>query len=134
LLPLCIATLDFHEQCLKYGLDDGRTLFVVDHDGHNVGGCGLHHFIWGPKDICWASWFFVAPEFRQPTVALSMLRGLFREARLRGFGRLYVETPANDPDYARVAAYLPRAGFTHEASVRDFYAPDVDQLIFLLKL
>lgn len=134
LLRQCLATLAFHEQCLKYGLDDGRTMFVYEHGGQDVGGCGLHHFIWGPPDVCWASWFFVAPQFRQPTIALGMLYGLLHEARSRGYGRIYIETPTSDPDYARVATYLPRAGFTLEARIVDFYAMHIDQLIFRLDL
>lgn len=134
LLSLCLETLDFHEQCLQHGLDDGRSLFVLERQAQPIGGCGLHRYIWGPRDVCWGSWFFIAPQFRRPGLALLMFRALVCEAKAMGFTRLYVETPAADPHYARLALYLPRGGFKLEASLPDHYAPGVDQLIYSLRL
>jgi GNAT superfamily N-acetyltransferase len=136
LLMLCLETIDFHEQCLRYGLDDGRQLYLYTlRDGTRVAGCcGLHRYIWGPRDICWASWFFVRPEYRKSGVPQKMFLALLNQARNQGFKRLFVETPTAHPSYSRISLLLPRLGFVLEARFSGFYAPDVDQLIFSMRL
>lgn len=133
LRSFCVATLNFHEACLKHGLDDGRFLFTFEYAGELAGGCGLHRYVWGPLNVCWGSWFFIASRFRRPGVALKMFLDLLVEARSRGFSRMYVETPATD-DYANISSQLPRVGFLLEATLPGYYAPQADQLIFRLDL
>lgn len=134
LRPLCLETLDFHARCLEAGLDDGRLLFSLRLHGETIGGCGLHRYIWAPPTICWGSWYFIHPEFRDPQRALFMFRCLKAAALERGFEWFYVETPSADPEYARVSRYLPRAGFSLVGQLTDYYGPAIDQLIFRLNL
>lgn len=63
-----------------------------------------------------------------------MFKALMNEARSRKFRRMYVETPSDHPDYARVATYLLRAGFKLQARLSGYYARDVDQLILSMNL
>lgn len=130
LLQLCLETIDFHHECLKRGIDDGRHLFVFESRTDVLGCCGFHRYIWGPRDTCWASWFFVNPEFRKPGVAPIMFLSLLDECRRAGFKRLYAETPSSNERYSRIALHLPKAGFTLAATLSDYYGPGIDQLMF----
>lgn len=134
LLPLCIATLDFHEECLRHRLDDGRSLFVFERSGQAIGGCGLHRYIWGPRDVCWGSWFFISPGFRNAGAAQRMSRLLLAQAVSRGFVRMYVEASSPHENFGRLAFQLQRYGFELQATLPGFYAPNVDQLLFRRQL
>ena len=132
LLPLCLQTLNFHAECLRYGLNDGRTLFRLKKSSELVGVCGLHHYLWGPPTACWLSWFFVDPRYRGCWIGFSMFSALVRAARERGFRALFIETPSAHPEYSALKGYLDRIGFTQEASVTDYYEEGVDLLIYRL--
>jgi GNAT superfamily N-acetyltransferase len=130
LLPLCLETLNFHAECLRYGLNDGRTLYQLRRSGGLVGVCGLHRYLWGPPAACWISWFFIDPSYRGRWIGFSMFSALLHSARERGVRTLYIETPSAHPEYSALKTHLDLVGFTHEASIIDYYEEGVNLLIY----
>jgi RimJ/RimL family protein N-acetyltransferase len=134
LVSPCVETLRQHAAARQIGFDDGRLLFTASRDDVMIGVCGLHRYIWGPSDIAWLSWFFVAPEARNSTVGLWMFSELLDISQTMGLRALYVETPNGGEEYANVYRYLPRLGFERQACLPNYYANGTDMLILMLPL
>lgn len=130
----CVETLRQHAAARQIGFDDGRLLFTATRSGVMVGVCGLHRYVWGPADVAWLSWFFVAPEARGSSVGLRMFAQLLHVSRNMSLRALYVETPSGGEEYADIYRYLPRLGFERLACVPNYYANGTDMLIFTFPL
>jgi len=125
----CLRTLREHETALRSSLSDGRRLFVHRHSTQLVAVCGLHTYSWGPADISWLSWFFIAPRFQRTFFPAQVFASLIFEARRLGLRAIYVETPSPASSYSEVFSYLARVGFLHQATLPDYYEPGVDLCI-----
>ena len=132
-LPWALETLKFQKKCLQAGMDDGRTLFRLQEHGQTVGVCGTHRYIWGPKSICWGSWFFIDPANRGTITAYKLALGLLRCAKEMGFRIMYVETSRNDPNYSTISSYMERFGCSLHATVPDYYNRGADMQIYSIR-
>jgi GNAT superfamily N-acetyltransferase len=56
-----------------------------------------------------------------------------RLVRREGGTRIYIETSSREC-YASTRAFYLRCGYRHEATIRDFYAPGDDKMIYLKSL
>ncbi len=125
-----LATFRYHVRHQQAGIADGRTFFLVETNGNIVGVFGTHTHIWGPPDIAWASWFFVAKRFHRSRYALRVAELFFARLQSSHIRRLYVETYSAHPDYSLIAGILPKIGFVLEARLLNYVQSGVDMLYF----
>jgi RimJ/RimL family protein N-acetyltransferase len=133
-LPWVIETLEFHRNAAIAGLDDGRSFYKLEERGQIRGLCGLHRYIWGPPNVCWASWFIVDPIRRHTKAPGRLAMYLFRMARCQGFHKMYVETYQGESPYVEIERALPRLGFHLEAVLHDYIEPNVNSAIYVYDL
>lgn len=75
-------------------------------------------------------WIVVAESFRGLGLGKELLRKAEETIGAMGGRRIYVET-ASRPLYEPTRAFYRRCGYGEEATLRDFYGPGDDKIIFL---
>lgn len=123
------ATLDFHFECARLGVDDGRRLYVCDEGGRIVGVAGLHFYVWGPPENVWLSWFAVDPARQGSGLGGRLLEAAVAEAVRLGHSTMLIETYAN-PTFAKATRFYLSHGFRVAGTIAG-YLPDGSSMVVL---
>lgn len=124
-------TLEFHFACRRYGMDDGRTYFVLPDENGVFGIVGLHRYLWGPPENVWLAWFAVDPSLRGGGFGKLMMAFIVDRAIELGYVKLYVETYST-PEFATARKFYESSGFTRAGEV-DSYLPNGGHMIVYAK-
>jgi ribosomal protein S18 acetylase RimI-like enzyme len=123
----CVAEL-WDEYFQKGAQASGYSFDVYREDGHIQGyACyGLRALTEGTYDLYWIA---VDPSYRRNSVGRKLLEGVEEEIRQLG-GRLLVVETSGVEKYTATRRFYLATGYTHEATLRDFYHDGDDLVIF----
>jgi ribosomal protein S18 acetylase RimI-like enzyme len=110
---------------------DYRFLFA-EHEGALTG-----YTCWGPvegtRDGFDLYWIAVEPRRQGSGLGRRLLSLTETRIAAEGGRAIWVDTSGR-PDYARTRRFYEAAGYTREATLRDFYAPGDDKAIYVKRL
>ncbi|MBI5934736.1 MAG: GNAT family N-acetyltransferase [Chloroflexi bacterium] len=124
-------TFAFHFSCKRYGIDDGRTYYVLPGPAALKGIAGLHHYHWGPQENVWLAWFALDPSLHGQGLGKFLLEAVATKARGLGFTKFFIETYST-PAFARARAFYQAQGFTQAGSIHS-YLPDGGNMVVFSK-
>lgn len=75
-------------------------------------------------------WIAVRPTAQGRRIGRRLMAAVEDAVREQGGRRIYIETSSR-PDYADTRAFYERCGYVAEATLKDFYAPGDDKVIFV---
>jgi GNAT superfamily N-acetyltransferase len=88
---------------------------------------------WGPTPCTLGTfdlyWMAVDPALQGAGIGTALLNEM--EHRLAGLARLIVVETAGRPDYAATRRFYEARGYRATATIRDFYAPGDDQVVYV---
>lgn len=122
-------TMQYHFDCLKHAIDDGRSYYVWQRAQRLCGLVGLHHYHWGPERNVWLSWFAVDPELQRQGYGAALLAAIERIALEKGYDRFLVETYDHD-DFASARAFYLAQGFAEAGRIDDYIGDGSDMVVF----
>lgn len=113
---------------LSKGRASGYEFLVYRQNGRVMGfACfGPHPLTSGTFDLYWIA---VAPEAQRKGVGKFLMAEIEKRVKAEG-GRLIVVETSGIPSYFPARKFYEACGFYLKASIRDFYAPGDDLLIF----
>jgi GNAT superfamily N-acetyltransferase len=101
--------------------------------GADVDGRLAGWICWGPTPCTLGTydlyWMAVDPALQGAGVGTALV--LEMERRLVGLARLIIVETAGRPDYAGTRRFYEGRGYQATATIRDFYAPGDDQVVFV---
>lgn len=112
-------TFDFYFTCLQYGMDCGRKYYVYKQDSRIVGLVGLHHYVWGPSENVWLSWFAVSVDRQGNGIGTLMLEAIQHQAKQQGYKKLFIET-YDGPTFERARTFYQSRGFNEAGQIYDY--------------
>jgi len=124
-------TMQFHFDCRRHEIDDGRTYYVCRQNSAIHGLVGLHHVLWGPEENVWLAWFAVEPACQGQGLGRKLLAAIEKVAVGKGFRKLLVETYEH-VDFAKARRFYENNGF-HEAGRIAGYLSDGSAMIVYAK-
>jgi ribosomal protein S18 acetylase RimI-like enzyme len=74
-------------------------------------------------------WIAVSPAFHGTGVGSELLRFVEEHIRAKG-GRLLIAETSSTPKYEKTRAFYERKGFERRASIKDYYRPGDDLVIY----
>ena len=122
-------TMQYHFDCLKHGIDDGRAYYVWQRAERLCGLVGLHHYHWGPEQNVWLSWFAVEPDLQRQGHGAALLAAIERIALEQGYSRFLVET-YDHADFASARAFYLAQGFSEVGRISDYIGEGSDMVVF----
>lgn len=125
------TTMEFHFECLKHKLADGRCYYVWKEGGKITGLVGLHNYIWGPKENVWLAWFALDPAYHGKGYGGRLLTEMEKIAINMGYKKFFVETYDN-PVFDKARSFYKARGFA-EAGIVKNYLPDGSPMIVYTK-
>ncbi len=126
-------TMAYHFGCARHDMDDGRSYFVWRHAGQIAGLVGLHHYVWGPEQNVWLSWFAVDPQLQGQGHGRALLRAIEKLAVERGYRKLLVETYDHE-DFARAKRFYASQSFEELGQIARYLDDDSSMLVYGKKL
>jgi predicted N-acetyltransferase YhbS len=91
---------------------------------------------WGPTPCTIGTydlyWMAVDPALQGSGIGTALVREM--EHRLEGLARLVIVETAGRPDYQPTRDFYKARGYRPAASIKDFYAPGDDQVVFVKRL
>ncbi len=91
---------------------------------------------WGPTPCTQGTydlyWMAVDPALQGSGIGTVLVREM--EHRLEGLARLVVVETAGRPDYRNTRDFYEARGYRPAATIKDFYAPGDDQVVFVKSL
>jgi ribosomal protein S18 acetylase RimI-like enzyme len=120
-------TMRFHFGCKEHQEADGRDYFVWRFGQKIKGLVGLHHYIWGPGENVWLSWFAVHPDHQRQGIGRKLLRSIETIAGRKGYTKFLVETYRHS-DFDKARAFYTQNGFKETGQISD-YLPDGSEMI-----
>ena len=121
------ATMEFHFECLRHKLSDGRCYYVWKEGDKIMGLVGLHNYIWGPTENVWLAWFAVDPAYQCKGYGARLLAEIEKLAINKGREKLFVET-YDSPVFYKARSFYQARGFTESGVVKN-YLPDGSSMI-----
>ena len=121
------TTMEFHFECLKHDLTDGRNYYVWKEGDKVLGLAGLHNYIWGPVENVWLAWFAVAPAYQGEGYGGRMFTEIEKIAINCGYKKFFVET-YDSPDFDKARSFYQAKGFVRAGEVKN-YLPDGSSMI-----
>ena len=104
--------------------------------GADVDGRLAGWICWGPTPCTLGTydlyWMAVDPALQGAGIGTALV--LEMERRLVGLARLIIVETAGRPDYAATRRFYESRGYRPTATIRDFYAPGDDQVVFVKSL
>jgi ribosomal protein S18 acetylase RimI-like enzyme len=122
-------TMRQHFNCLRHGIDDGRAYFVWRRAKRLGGLGGLHHYLWGPEENVWLSWFVVEPSCQRQGHGTALLAAIESVALARGYKRLLVET-YDGADFAAARGFYRSQGFCEVGRISDYLGDGSHMVIY----
>jgi GNAT superfamily N-acetyltransferase len=109
-------------------VSDPYTVLGAEVDGKLAG-----WICWGPTPCTLGTydlyWMAVDPALQGAGVGTALVREM--EQRIAGHARLIVVETAGRPDYEPTRRFYEARGYRATATIRDFYAPGDDQVVFV---
>jgi GNAT superfamily N-acetyltransferase len=122
------VALEVFDEAVRGGAGNTYSVLGADVDGRLAG-----WICWGPTPCTLGTydlyWMAVGPELQGTGVGTALL--LEMERRLLGLARLIVIETTGRPDYAATRGFYEARGYSPTATIRDFYAPGDDQVVFV---
>jgi predicted N-acetyltransferase YhbS len=91
---------------------------------------------WGPTPCTRGTydlyWMAVDPALQNSGIGTTLVREM--ERRLEGLARLVIVETAGRPDYQPTRDFYRARGYHPAASIKDFYAPGDDQVVFVKRM
>ena len=104
--------------------------------GADVDGRLAGWICWGPTPCTLGTydlyWMAVDPTLQGSGVGTALV--LEMERRLAGRARLIIVETAGRPDYAATRRFYEGRGYRPTATIRDFYAPGDDQVVYVKRV
>ena len=104
--------------------------------GADVDGRLAGWICWGPTPCTLGTydlyWMAVDPALQGAGIGTALVREM--ERRLAGLARLIIVETAGRPDYAATRRFYEARGYRPTATIRDFYAPGDDQVVYVKKV
>ena len=122
-------TMLHHFDSLKQAIDDGRSYYVWRRAERLCGLVGLHHYLWGPEQNVWLSWFAVDPALQRQGHGAALLAAIERVALGKGYRRFLVET-YDHADFANARAFYLAQGFSEVGRISDYIGDGSDMVVF----
>ncbi len=122
-------TMEYHFACADADIDDGRNYYVWRQSTAICGLVGLHHYIWGPEQNVWLSWFVVDPKFQNQGNGRKLLRTIENVAEEMGYKKLFVETYAHK-DFEKALGFYLSQGFTEAGRIKNYLDDGSEMIIF----
>ena len=126
-------TMQYHFNCLKHEIDDGRSYYVWKQAGRLCGLVGLHHYLWGPEQSVWLSWFAVEPSLQRKGRGAALLAAIERIALEQGYRRFLVETYGQQ-DFDKARAFYLSQGFAEVGRISDYIGDGSDMVVYRKEL
>jgi GNAT superfamily N-acetyltransferase len=122
------VALEVFDEAAREGGSESYTTLGAEIDGRLVG-----WICWGPTPCTLGTydlyWMAVDPVFQGGGIGSALLSEM--ERRLSGVARLVIVETTGRPDYAPTRAFYEARGYRAAATIRDFYAPGDDQVVFV---
>jgi predicted N-acetyltransferase YhbS len=103
----------------------------AEQDGRLVG-----WICWGPTPCTRGTfdlyWMAVDPVLQGSGIGTALVREM--EHRLEGLARLVIVETAGRPDYQQTRDFYRARGYRPAATIKDFYAPGDDQVVYVKRL
>lgn len=129
-----VATVtELWEEYLQKGAQGSGYHFIVYREGETTLGfaCfGERALTEGTYDLYWIA---VSPEERRSGIGQALMRAAEEAMRQMG-GRLVVVETSGTPRYEGTRRFYASVGYQAEATLRDFYRPGDDLVIFTKRL
>jgi GNAT superfamily N-acetyltransferase len=122
-------TMQYHFNCLDHAIDDGRSYYVWRQSGRLCGLVGLHHYLWGPEQNVWLSWFAVEPDLQRQGHGAALLAAIERVALQQGYRRFLIET-YDHGDFDKAQAFYLAQGFAQVGRISDYIGDGSDMVIY----
>jgi GNAT superfamily N-acetyltransferase len=120
------------EERLAHGESSGYYFLFAELAGEVVG-----YVCFGPIEVTLHSydiyWIAVLPEWQGNKIGQKLLAAAEQVIAERGGRQIYIETSGR-ADYAATRTFYERCSYEAEATIRHFYAPDDDKVIFVRRI
>jgi len=126
---LARRTMAYHFKCASNGIDDGRSYFVWRSANRIFGLVGLHHYLWGPEQNVWLSWFAVEPSLQRRGHGSALLKTIESVALDHGFQKFLVETYAH-MDFASARGFYVSQGFSEVGRISNYLNDGSDMIVY----
>jgi ribosomal protein S18 acetylase RimI-like enzyme len=128
--------IDVAEELVAERLARGEAsgyYFILAEEEHRVVG----YVCYGPITVTLYSydlyWIVVHPEHQGRGLGRRLLAEAERRITQQGGRQIYIET-SGLPTYEPTRTFYDRCGYELEATIRDFYAPGDDKLVYVRRL
>ncbi len=125
--------LNRYFESLHKGISDGRKLWVVAENNTIIAVTGLHHYVWGPEENIWLSWFAVEPSCQKKGIGRKLLKNTEQLAVKLGYKKLFIETYKTE-HFAEAIKFYKKNGFLEIGSVDNYLSNGEKMLVFLKEL
>jgi len=127
----CVAEL--WQEFLRKGASESGYHFLVERQNGSLRGFAC----FGPRALTEGAydlfWIAVDKACQGQGVGKALMRAAEKEIKRLG-GRLVIVETSGQPKYEPTRAFYHAAGYTHEATLKDFYHEGDDLVIFTRKL
>jgi len=127
----CVA--EIWEEYINTGPEYSGYSFIVQREGERVSGFAC----FGPRDLTEGVfdlyWIAVDPDARRNGVGRKLLTASEEAVRAIG-GRMLIAETSGTPAYESTRAFYLGMGYAAEATIKDFYTPGDDLVIFVKRL
>ena len=133
--PEQLVAVELVEEALAHGKGSGYEFVLADMPGRP--GMLLGYTCFGPIPATKSSydlyWIAVAPGHQGKGLGGKLMRKTERLAREHKATHMFIDTSGR-AQYAPTRAFYRRMGYHKEATIRDFYAPGDDKVIYAKRL
>lgn len=123
------VAVELVQERLNKGIESGYYFLFAEKD-HNV----IGYSCFGPIPCTVESydiyWIAVQEELRRSGLGVKILKRVEERIRKIGGKRIYVETSSRE-QYKPTRSFYSRCGYCKEATLKDFYSPGDDKVIYL---
>ncbi|PKH23543.1 hypothetical protein CIG19_08895 [Enterobacterales bacterium CwR94] len=128
-----IRTLDFHHDCQRMGLDDGRRYWCFKQEGKIIGLTGYHYRLWDHPDIVWSAWFVAAPDAAAMTKLGMIYNNMYVCLTQTRFSMMYIELLGDGTD-SNIYNIFKALGLEEIATFHDFHGHNKDMVVMKINL
>jgi ribosomal protein S18 acetylase RimI-like enzyme len=123
------VAVELVKERLNKGIESGYYFLFAEKDRKVVG-----YSCFGPIPCTEESydiyWIAVQEELRRSGLGAKILKRVENRIKRMGGKRIYVETSSRE-QYKPTRSFYSRCGYHKEATLKDFYSPGDDKVIFL---
>ena len=118
-----------YREFFRKGARPRDRVFVAEKAGRIVGVSGFWYDLYTDNGVYWLNWTYVHPRQRSQGVGGKLLTKVLSALRKKRARKLFADTSSN-PSYHRALQFYRAHGFKREGTLRDYYEPGEDQIIF----